>query len=68
MTDLELAQGLGIADHPEWRRAVASFTPEKRVAYERLLQVGFELTLWEKGLGPLPEGVLIDFAKRGAPR
>ena len=38
---------------------VPKLSPEKRAAYEQLIRVGREIVLWENGVGPLPEGVII---------
>ena len=59
MTDLELAEFLGIADDQRWPRAIAKLAPEKRVAYERMADVCVELRLWQDGFGPKPEGVIV---------
>lgn len=59
MTDLELAQGMGIADDERWPKVIAKLSPEKRAAYERLITVADELNLWQAGLGPKPTGVIV---------
>lgn len=60
ITDEELARELGIADDPRWPEAISRLTPQKRSAYEDLVIVSREMQLWELGLGPRPQGVLID--------
>ena len=59
MTDLELAKFLGIADDERWPRAIAKLDPKKRAMYERMAQVEIESNLWQAGLGPKPEGVIV---------
>jgi hypothetical protein len=59
VTDLELAKFLGIADDERWPRAIAKLDPKKRAMYERMAQVEIELNLWQAGLGPKPEGVIV---------
>lgn len=68
MDDLELAQGLGIADDPRWPRAIAKLDPKKRATYERMLSVAFELNLWQAGLGPKPENVIVCHDHRRKPK
>ena len=60
MTDEELAKGLGLYSDPRWPQAIAKLTPEKRAAYERMLDFVTEVQVWEAGAGPLPSGILID--------
>ncbi len=61
MMDAELTDFLGIADcAPEKvRRYLAAMPPEKRATYERMAEVTLELQLWEQGLAPKPEGVIV---------
>lgn len=59
ITDKELAHELGIADDPRWPEAISRLTPHKRAAYEDLVIVAREVQLWESGLGPMPQGVLV---------
>lgn len=59
MTDLELAKFLGIADDERWPRAIAKLDPKKRAAYERMADVCIEVELYEAGLGPKPQGVIL---------
>ena len=61
MTDDQLADYLGIpADHPMKKSVIAALSPAKRAVYERMASLETELALWQDGLGPKPEGVLID--------
>lgn len=53
MTDEELADHLNIPVELVPRLG------EKRAAYENLVRVGFEIDLWEAGLGPKPQGVIV---------
>jgi hypothetical protein len=59
MTDEDLARFLEIADDPRWPKVIANLMPETRASYERMAQVEIALKLWEQGLGPRPEGVIV---------
>lgn len=59
MTDRELADFLGISDDPRWPKAIAKLDPVKRAGYERMADVCIELQLWQDGLGPKPQGVIV---------
>lgn len=59
MTDLELAKFLGIADDERWPGAIAKLDPKKRAHYEHMADVYIEIRLFEAGLGPKPEGVIL---------
>jgi hypothetical protein len=59
MSDEELAAYLGIVNDPRWPRAIAKLDPAKRASYEHMRQVEMELTLWQEGVAPKPEGVII---------
>ncbi len=54
MSDEELAAELRIPV-----AAVGKLEPNKRAAYENLIRVGREIDLWEAGLGPKPQGVIV---------
>lgn len=59
MTDAELTAYLNIT--PEQAAIVLpKLTPAKRAVYDRMKQVEIEAALWSEGLGPKPQGVLID--------
>jgi len=60
MTDEEIAKYTGLYPDPRWPQAVKKFTPEQRAAFERMAGLEVELALWQDGLGPKPQGVLID--------
>jgi hypothetical protein len=63
MTDEEMADFLGFPkNEPKRLLAVQSLPPEKRALFERMAVVEVEANLWTAGLGPRPEGVLLDFA------
>lgn len=66
MTDDQLAQYLGIADQPGWRRAIDTIPASRRLVYERMATLETEIELWQKGLGPKPKGVLVDAARTPA--
>jgi hypothetical protein len=69
MTDDEVATFCGLApDDPLRGKFVATLTPEKRALFERMANVEIELALWQDGLGPKPQGVLIDTVKSTARR
>lgn len=61
MTDTELAEWLGLARcKPEERdKIMASITSERRALYEHMHQVETDLVLWQNGVGPKPEGVIV---------
>ena len=61
MTDEELATFLGLKPEEEKRvEFVKHLLPEKRALFERMAGLETELKLWQDGLGPKPQGVLID--------
>ncbi len=61
MTDEEMATFLGLTPEEENRVGfVKGLSPEKRALFERMASLEMELQLWEDGLGPKPQGVLID--------
>jgi hypothetical protein len=61
MTDAELEEFLGIARCSAADRAkvMATITPAKRAVYESMANLETEVALWQEGLGPKPEGVII---------
>lgn len=59
MTDQELAEYLHLSAD-EAAIVIPKLTPAKRAVYDRMKQVEIEAALWVEGLGPKPEGVLID--------
>lgn len=59
MTDDQLAEFLGIKGKIGWRQIIATTTPENRATYERMAQVETELHLWQLGVGPKPQGVIV---------
>ena len=67
MNDAELAEFLGLARiKPEERDTImASITPEERAMYEHMHQVEADLVLWQNGVGPKPEGVIVCRERRG---
>jgi hypothetical protein len=61
MTDDELATFCGLApDDPLRDKFVQTLSPEKRALFDRMATIEVEVALWQDGLGPKPEGVLID--------
>lgn len=59
MTDEQLAEYLHLSS-AEAAVIIPKLTPEKRAVYDRMAQVEIEAKLWMDGLGPKPQGVLID--------
>lgn len=59
MTDTELAEYLHLTP-AEAAIVIPKLTSGKRAVYERMKQVEIEAALWSEGLGPKPQGVLID--------
>ena len=62
MTDEEMAAFLGFGDDPRRIEAVRKLSPEERALFERMAGLEMEVNLWTEGLGPKPQGVLIDLA------
>lgn len=61
MTDEEMATFLGLSPEEEKRvEFVKQLSPEKRALFERMASLEMDLKLWQDGLGPKPQGVLID--------
>jgi hypothetical protein len=68
MTDEEMAIYVGLSPEEEKRvEFVKGLSPEKRALFERMASLEMEVSLWQDGLGPRPQGVLID-TKRSARR
>ncbi len=59
MTDEQLANYLHLTP-AEATIVLPKLTPEKRAVYDRMLRVEVEAKLWMDGLGPKPQGVLLD--------
>jgi len=59
MTDRELAEYLCIIDDPRWPQVIAKLDPKKRATYERLYQICREIELYEAGLGPRPQNIIL---------
>jgi len=66
MTDEELTEYLRITA-AEAAIIIPKLTPSRRAVYDRMKQVEIEAALWAEGLGPKPQGVLID-TERGTKR
>jgi hypothetical protein len=54
-----LAKFLGLADDARWPSAIAKLTAKQRATYERMANVCIELDLWQAGLAPKPENVIV---------
>jgi hypothetical protein len=63
MSDDELAKYLHLSP-AEAEIVIPKLTPQRRAVYDRMRQVEIETALWIKGLGPKPQGVLIDRDRR----
>lgn len=65
MTDEQLAKFVGITEMSAEVQAlfIEKLPPEKRALFDRMANLEIELDLWQQGLGPKPQGVLIDTAK-----
>ena len=59
MTDTELAEYLHLTS-AEAAIVIPRLTPARRAVYDHMKQVEIEAALWSEGLGPKPQGVLID--------
>jgi hypothetical protein len=59
MTDDELIDFLNIRDEQQRDKILAGITPEQRATYERIREVCFDIDLWEAGIGPRPQGVIL---------
>jgi hypothetical protein len=68
MTDDELADFLGIKGKEGCGLIMAGITPEKRATYERMAEVETELFLFQCGLGPRPQDVIICGPRQGRGR
>ncbi len=61
MTDEEMATFCGLSpEEDNWVGFVKGLSPEKRALFERMAGLEMEVKLWQDGLGPKPQGVLID--------
>lgn len=59
MTDTELAEYLNLTP-AEAAIVIPKLTTKRRALYDRMKQVEIEAALWMEGLGPKPQGVLLD--------
>ena len=61
MSDAELADFLGLnrIRAVDRNRIIASLTQDQRSMYEHMKQVETEIVLWQNGVGPKPEGVIV---------
>lgn len=64
MTDDQLKKFLGIDGNPMAQAVVDALSPQKRALYDRMATIEIELDLWQQGLGPKPQGVLVDFDRK----
>lgn len=70
MTDEQMAEYLGLKGHPKMLAVVRNLSPQRRRLYERMAEVEVEIELYEAGLAPKPQGVILTYrkAKRRAAR
>jgi hypothetical protein len=59
MTDLELAEYLGVANDPDRDKFIAGLKPEQRAMFDHMAEIEVDLNLWAQGLGPKPSGVIV---------
>jgi hypothetical protein len=63
MSDDDLARYLCLSPD-EAAIILPKLTPERRAVYERMSRLEADLFLWEQGLGPKPQDVLIDYERK----
>jgi hypothetical protein len=63
MSDDELIRYLGCENEPNARAFVQGLTAERRAVFDRMATIEIEIDLWQAGLGPKPQGVLIDMPR-----
>lgn len=63
MTDDELCDYCAITDPVMRMKFLATLTPAKRKTFDRMKEVEIEAALYAEGLGPKPQGVLLDFER-----
>jgi len=64
MTDEQMAVFMGLEPScPKHMAIVTGLSAEKRALYESMADVECQLRLWIEGLGPKPEGVMIDMPR-----
>lgn len=59
MDDDQLAEFLGIAKAKRRAEILAALTPAERAEHEEMKAQVDAIMLWDKGLGPLPPGVIV---------
>lgn len=64
LSDEQLIKFLGIDGNPMAQAVVDALSPQKRALYDRMATIEIELDLWQQGLGPKPQGVLVDFDRK----
>lgn len=63
MTDTELADYLGLQGYSDQVRAkfIKALPPEKRAMYDKMKTTEEDIKLWQAGVGPKPENVILCF-------
>ncbi len=59
MNDAELTDWLGLTPD-EAAIIIPTLTPEKRAIYEHMHEKYMEIMLWQAGVSPFPDGVIVD--------
>lgn len=63
MTDEELAEYLRLTP-AEFAIVLPKLSPQRRATYNRMKQIEIDLGLWEAGIGPKPQDVMVDTVRR----
>jgi hypothetical protein len=61
MTDAQLVEFLGLSSYDPQPVAqfIAAMPPERRATYERMHEASIGLQLWQQGVVPKPQGVIV---------
>lgn len=63
MTDDELTKFLHLSP-ADAAIVIPKLTPQRRAVYDRMAALETEIFLWQNGLGPKPNNVLMDFPRK----
>ena len=63
MDDAELAEYLHLTP-TEAAIVIPKLSPARRAVYDRMKSLETEIFLWQNGLGPKPQNVLMDFDRK----
>lgn len=65
MSDEEMAKFISGGDGwEEFLPVVTAWDAEKRETYEFLMTAAMAVELFDAGLGPMPDGVMVDYPRR----